>query len=273
MDYMLVMLDVDGTLLSDTPQVSQRVKSAIQRVQDLGVTVSLCTGRLARTCQDLVEELRLDSYSVYYSGALLKNLLTGVTLKKYVLAPEIAQEIVEFARQHQIYLEVHTEDAYLYELRGSYSDFQRDTLGISPIYSDMLDVIHTYEILKLQFVTESPEDLQKIETLKQNNGHIALSSGKAPGYPMTFINVIPAKISKGSGIREIAEVMGIDRQQIIAVGDSIGDIEALEEAGLGVAMANAEDKVKSHADYIAPSVWEDGVAEVLERFILARQEE
>ena len=71
---------------------------------------------------------------------------------------------------------------------------------------------------------------------------------------------------------EIAEVMGIDRQQIIAVGDSIGDIEALEEAGLGVAMANAEEKVKLHADYIAPSVWEDGVAEVLEKFILARQE-
>jgi hydroxymethylpyrimidine pyrophosphatase-like HAD family hydrolase len=85
---------------------------------------------------------------------------------------------------------------------------------------------------------------------------------------MTFINVIPAGISKGSGVQEIAQAMGISLDQVIAVGDSVGDIEALEIAGLGVAMGNAEEELKQHADYIAASVWEDGVAQILERFLL-----
>lgn len=269
MKYKLVMLDVDGTILSDTPEVSEGVKSAIRRAQDLGVTVSLCTGRLATTCQDIVEELQLDSYSVYYSGTLLKNLITGKTLKKHALDPDVAEEIVRFARTHRIYVEVHTEQAFLYELQDSYSDFQRDTLEINPICTDILEVVKTHEVLKLQFVTESPEELEKINSFKHNNGHIALSSGKAVGYPsMTFTNVIPAGISKGAGIQEIADFMGIGSEHVIAIGDSMGDISAIKMAGLGVAMGNSEEKVKRHADYIAASVWEDGVAEVLEKFIL-----
>jgi len=122
--------------------------------------------------------------------------------------------------------------------------------------------------LKLQFVTESSAALEKISNLKCDNGHVDLSSGKAPGYPMTFINVIPAGISKGSGVQEIAQAMEISLDQVIAVGDSIGDIEAIEIAGLGVAMGNAEEEVKRHADYITASVGEDGVAQVLEKCIL-----
>ena len=270
-DYLLVMLDVDGTILSETLQISQRVKSAIRHTQELGVTVGLCTGRLVTTCQNIVDELQLDSYGVYYNGALLKNLISGQTLRKYVLPSEAAANIVRFARTHQLYLEVHTDDSFLYELEGSFSEFQRETLGIDPVCVNLMDAVNAHDVLKLQFVTESSEELDKINCLKQNNGHLELSPGKAPGYPdMTFINVIPSGISKGSGVREIAEFMGIDLEQVIAVGDSIGDIDAMEVAGLGVAMGNAEDEVKRRADYIAPSVWDDGVADVLERFILAR---
>jgi Cof subfamily protein (haloacid dehalogenase superfamily) len=270
MDYKLVMLDVDGTLIDETKVISPRVKTAIRQVQDIGVTVGLCTGRLAITCTQIVEELQLNSYGVYYSGALLKNLLTGDVLKQHLFPSDIAQDIVRFAREQNLYLEVHTENDYFYELQDSYSDFQDDTLGLTPIYTDILDVItqHDHDILKLQFVTESSAALEKINNLKHNNGCIELSTGKAPGYPMTFINVIPAGISKGSGVQEIAQAMGISLDQVIAVGDSVGDIEALEIAGLGVAMGNAEEELKQHADYIAASVWEDGVAQILERFLL-----
>ncbi len=268
--YKLVMLDVDGTILGNSPVVSRTVKTAIQRAQACGVTVGLCTGRLAISCQDLVEELQLDSYGVYYSGSLLKNLLNGATLNKHALTADVAQEIVKFARTHQIYLEAHTEQAYLYELEDSYSDFQQRTLGIHPICTDLLELVATHEILKFQFVTEKPEDLEKIDHLHQENGQIALSSGKTPEYPsMTFTNVIPDGISKGSGICEIAASMGITPQQVIAVGDSSGDIDAFEAAGLGVAMGNAEEEVKQRADYITGSVKDDGVAEVLEKFILS----
>lgn len=269
MEYKLVMLDVDGTLVADTDDISPRVKTAIQRVQQLGVTVSLCTGRLVPTCQQIVEELQLNSYGVYYSGALLKNLITGVTLQKYVLHKESVREVIGFARERHIYLETHTEETYFYELQNSYSDFQRDTLGIEPIYADMLDIAAQYDVLKLQFITESADALAQIETFKQRNGHVALSSGKAPGYPtMTFTNVIPAGVSKGTGILAISQATGIDLKQIIAVGDSIGDIEALQIAGLGVAMGNSEAELFPYADYVTSSVWDDGVAEVLEQFIL-----
>ncbi|MBD3305500.1 Cof-type HAD-IIB family hydrolase [candidate division KSB3 bacterium] len=271
MRYKLVMLDVDGTLLSTAPHASQCVRSAIRRAQDQGVTVGLCTGRIAKTCQTLVEALALDSYSVYYSGTLLKNLITGRVLKKHALPHPIVQEIVQFARAQAIYLELHTEEAYLYELRNSYSDFQHTILELEPIYADLSHVDPSYEILKLQFVTESPTHLDRIAAFtRQNCQHIALSAGKAPGHPtMDFINVIPVGISKGQGIREIAADMGIGLEQVIAIGDSLGDIDALEVAGLGVAMGNAEEAVKERADYVAASVWEAGVAEVLERFVLA----
>jgi len=121
------MLDVDGTLIDETKVISQRVKTAIRHVQDIGVTVSLCTGRLAITCEQIVEKLQLNSYSVYYSGALLKNLLTDNVLKQHLFPLDVAQEIVRFAREQNMYLEVHTENAYFYELQDSYSDFQRNT--------------------------------------------------------------------------------------------------------------------------------------------------
>lgn len=268
MNYKLVMLDVDGTLINETKTISPRVRKAIEQAQRMGVIVTLCTGRLAVTCRDIVEELNLDSYGVYYSGALLKNVLRGNTLRKHTLPAHVAAELVLFARQHQLYLEVHTEEAYLYELEDAYSDFQAETLGVSPILTDLLEAVKTHEVLKLQFVTESEEAVRHINTFHLRNHHFELSPGKAPGYPMDFINAVPLGISKGTGIADIAQAMNIPLEQVIAVGDSLGDLEAIQTAGVGVAMGDANEALQAQAQYVAPPVWEDGVADVLEKFVL-----
>jgi Cof subfamily protein (haloacid dehalogenase superfamily) len=271
MTYQMVMLDIDGTLVDERQQVSARVKTAIRRVQARGIPVGLCTGRLARTCYRLVEELHLDHYSIYYSGTLLKNLLTGQVLQKHPFSPQIARQLIRLAREQHLFLELHTEEAYYYELPDSYSEFQHALLGIAPVATDLLEIITHTEVLKLQFVTAGPEEFAHLLRFQREHGQVALSSGRAPGHPhMLFTNVIPAGISKGSGLREVAGSARIPLEQVLVIGDSTGDIDAMRVAGLGVAMGNAEEEVKQAADYVTASVAEDGVALALEHFILNR---
>ena len=83
-----------------------------------------------------------------------------------------------------------------------------------------------------------------------------------------FVEIISPRVSKGRGVAHLADLYGVSRAQTIAVGDSGNDLSMVQWAGLGVAMGNASADVKAVADWIAPPVSEDGVAAVIERFVL-----
>ena len=83
-----------------------------------------------------------------------------------------------------------------------------------------------------------------------------------------FLEVINSNTSKGIALEALAKNIGISSHEVIAIGDSYNDISMIEYAGLGVAVDNAYDEIKSRADYISKSNIDNGVAEVIERFIL-----
>ena len=82
------------------------------------------------------------------------------------------------------------------------------------------------------------------------------------------MEVVPNGIDKAASIKKLTEILGISREEIIACGDGFNDVSMIKYAGLGVCMANGCDAAKAVADYIAPSNDEDGVAEVIEKFVL-----
>jgi len=87
-----------------------------------------------------------------------------------------------------------------------------------------------------------------------------------------YLEMLHPEATKGRALRVVAGYFGIPRQEVIAIGDSFNDLDMIRYAGLGVVMENAREEVKRFADYVTRSNEDDGVAEVLEKFVLGREE-
>jgi hypothetical protein len=84
----------------------------------------------------------------------------------------------------------------------------------------------------------------------------------------TNLEINPLGVNKAYGIGEVCKLLGIEMSQVVAVGDSLNDLAAIQAAGLGVAMGNAQETVQQEADAVVASNNEDGIAEVIEKYIL-----
>jgi hypothetical protein len=190
-------------------------------------------------------------------------------LYKRLLEQDAARLVIRFGRARRIqvnYYLLNGDDDELYvELLTpwgeNYSQFSKVPLNQVP---DLEELLQRGNPLKLLLVDDEPLTNLYLQELRERLGdrvHLAKSKPR-------FLEVGHPDATKGRGLQELAAWLQLDRSQILAIGDSYNDIEMLEFAGLGIAMANSPPDVRSRCGYVTASNDEDGVAQALERFVL-----
>ncbi len=265
MTFRIIASDLDGTLRADGQPISPRVREAIRRARALGVHVVLATGRLLLTAEPYARELGLVDPVVCNHGATIHDLSTHETVFRRCLPLDITREILAEMDSRSSAV-VCTEDGF-YTRRlspeaqryiGSY--YETEHTHIVPDWAESLP----REPLKMVFVNNPEVSSELYGDLARRWGdrlHVVQS------HPM-YVEVTHRGASKGIALAHLAQQWGISRQEVIAVGDWENDASMIEWAGLGVAMGNAIDSIKAIADYVAPTVQEDGVAHVIDKFVL-----
>jgi len=268
--YKLLVLDIDGTLLDKNGVISAEDRNALARVGDLGLPVSLSTGRVAQACLGIISQLSLDSYHIFFDGALVSNPNRGKEIYVQPIDKMVVKPAIEFAHLNGINLEFYSADHYFVERETWASDIRRDFYHTPPTVVDISKLWQKERIIKGVLTLLSPEERARAELLYlQFKDSLSFSWTKTPAYPeVDFINVLAPEVSKGKALPALASHLGISLTEIIAVGDGTNDISLLSSAGLAIAMGDAPDELKAIADFITLDVDHNGLAEAIKKFLL-----
>jgi len=275
----LVALDIDGTLVGDDAVLGERTRWAVRDAMAMGVLVVVATGRMPSSAMSFVDALGIRGPLIAYQGALIRaspdplharRRRTGLPLGRIIshtpMPAVVARDIVRWVRAYD--LDPHLNHLERFILRADdpgaddYSRFNGVDAELAP---DLAGAI-THPITKILAAGE-PEDVARAFGLARE-----AFAGRATvtvSHPR-FLEFLAPGVSKGQAVRRVARSHGIPLGQAMAVGDQYNDLEMIAAVGHGVAMPTAPAVVQAVARYIAPSVEEEGAAQMIERLVLAR---
>jgi Cof subfamily protein (haloacid dehalogenase superfamily) len=254
--YKLIAADLDGTLMGEDAIISPKVKEAVRRAMEKGVKFTIATGRAFSSTCLFAQELKANAPLICYQGGLIKDHLSGQVIHEQSVPLPLAQEVIRFTQQRGLYLNVYMDDGRAYTERVSpeasyYTGIAKEAV---------LDREPMKFIIVLSDDGTTESLIAELEVLFAGRMRFVRS------YPR-FVEGIPLSVSKGHALARLADHLNISLEETIGIGDNDNDLELVERAGLGVAMGNASPALKAAADYIAPLIDKDGVAEVIERFV------
>ncbi|MCB2290447.1 Cof-type HAD-IIB family hydrolase [Clostridium sp. CS001] len=273
MEYKLICIDMDGTLLNDKKIVSEENIKAIRLAYEKGVRIAVCTGRIFTSADFFSEILGVKSPVIASNGAFIMEKDKGEVVYKATLGVEKCKKLLAMFRKHDIYPHYYTSDTVFTEKLVYSSSFYVEVNKTLPkdkqvkivVVKDWDEVFKTYEneIFKGIGVDENIEKIKEIKASLRNMDEFEVVSSRFNNF-----EAMNKCVSKGNAVEILANFYGITREQIICIGDSENDLSMIKFAGLGVAMGNADEEVKAAAQYITESNNCDGVARVIEKFVL-----
>jgi phosphoglycolate phosphatase (TIGR01487 family) len=241
--YRLLALDMDGTLLNDEQIITPKTVEWIQKAVDAGVHVCLSTGRASKSAMPYAEQLGLKTPMIMVNGSEVWRAPYEL-YRRSLMDPVLVQQMYDIAQEYDIWF-------WAYSVDEVYNRNNWD------------GEILSREWLKFGYSTEDDEIRHKLLMRLQDMGGLEITNSSPHN-----LEINPLGVNKASGIREVCQLLGLEMSQVVAVGDSLNDLAAIQQAGFGVAMGNAQETVKQEADAVVASNNDDGIAEVIQKYIL-----
>ncbi|MEG1505501.1 MAG: Cof-type HAD-IIB family hydrolase, partial [Lachnospiraceae bacterium] len=253
------------TLMNSNNQISEENKKWIQVAREKGVYILLISGRPYVSMERVAKELGLDDCIVVaLAGCDIRKYPSGTSVSSSCLTKEQVLDLQKLATDISCYLQVFRLDgSYYFQKKTKYSDMYEAYFGYSGQQLDMQEIAFC-DICKGMFIME-PEDLKKAE---KQIGEGLPEGLNAETIWKNMIDTYRSCADKGTGVKYVANLLGISNKEIIACGDEKVDLPMFKEVGLSVAMGNAVEEVKKAVDIVTLTNDEDGVAEIIKRYIV-----
>ncbi len=282
----LLALDLDGTLLDSRGRVTDENRSAIKAAEDVGVLVTIATGRRYRDARPLGLDLQLNAPLISHNGALIKYAATLKTVASSLLDPNTTLEIVRVGKAYGgdalVSADPHGKGAMLYDrVSESNIPLQRYLAWAMRLHGDDADeaVTHVgelerelpgHEVIHISFSGSCEPMQQMLATLETELGpSVTILPTIYPQLDFTLIDILPPGTTKGTGVETLARLNSFAANEVMVIGDNFNDIDMLEFAGTPVVMGNADPSLLERPEfYKTVSNDESGVAEAIGRFIL-----
>lgn len=260
--YRLLALDLDGTLLNEQGELTAETETAVKGAQAAGITVTLATGRLLADALPYARRLAITAPLILHHGALLMA-PDGTTLKHQTIAGAAAQELVKLARELDLSCQAYVAGQLVVEEVTAWTRIYLGYSEAKPVVVPDLAAYVVGSISQFDFLGHPEELAPAREQVRKRVGRAVRTTSSHPN----LLEVLAAGVSKGRALQRLAEHLGIPIAATVAVGDGLNDLEMLQVAGLGVAMANAPEAVRSQARYITASNNENGVARLIAKLL------
>lgn len=264
--YKLICTDLDDTLITSEAKLTERTKDAVRRYKEAGGRFCIVTGRMTPGAIPICKELSLDTETATYQGAVVTDLSTGEVIFKTAIENSKAVKILRYIESKGFYCQTYSGDEFWTRKAGEHTVLY-GKLSCARYRETVVPLSEAVEKEKLEppkiLIMAEPEKVPAFkEELSEKFGDDFLINTSKP----FIIEIIPKTISKAKAVESIAKRRGIKREEIICVGDSENDLTMLTYAGLGVAVSNASDYVKSFVKVVAPDNNSDGVAWVIDNY-------
>ena len=260
------MCDLDRTLVGEDAVLRPRTETALRAAVEAGMRVVVATGRMFRSVRPYLEQAALADPVVCYQGAVVADPVSGEFLLHEPIPLDLARETIRAVEAKGFGLNCYVGDE-LYVTRETaaarrYADFQH-----LPIHA-VGDLAEWLAEPPTKLVTiDDPEVLDDLEARMKAEFDGRLYISKSLPY---FLEFASPNVTKASGVAFVAERVGFSAHRTVAFADGENDVELIDWAGYGVAVANAHERVLAAADVVCPPVDEEGVAQMIEAFLDSR---
>lgn len=270
MKYKLLVLDVDGTVLNNAKEISKRTLVALLKIQQMGIRIVLASGRPTYGLLPLAKSLELGIYGGFilsYNGGQIIKAQNGEILFERRINPEMLPYMERKARKNGFALFTYHDDTIITDSpENEHIRNEARLNNLRVIKEDELSVATGFAPCKCMLVSDDEEALIGLEEHWKRRLNGVLDVFRSEPY---FLEVVPCAVDKANTLGVLLEILGVTREEVVAIGDGVCDVTMLQLAGLGIAMGQSQDSVKACADYITASNEEDGVALAVEKTIIA----
>lgn len=272
--YDALILDVDGTLVGSDKKVSEKTKQAIIQAQERGKTVAIASGRsisgIRRTASSISLE-KFGGYVIAYNGTTVINCKTGECIYNQTVDADMIKPVYEAAKAAKVGILVyHDQNKELIAGNGVDEYIQMDAQACEISIREAKDFVKEVNFPVNKFLLSGePSYMKKVEMeMKEKFGDRLNIFRSDPCY----VELLPRFIDKAVAVDKLMKYLDIKRDKVICVGDSYNDLPMIQYAGMGVAMGNAQPEVRNAADYVTSSNDEDGVVEIIQKFMTPKAE-
>lgn len=289
--YKLVAIDLDGTLLNSYGEISQRNKEAIQKSMEKGTEVVIASGRPISSAKSYANETGANNYIICGNGSMLYDMKKDAIIYDKFIERQKALEIIKICEDNSIFFNIYTENLTITKSMNYnisfYNNENKKVPDDKKTNIKIIDNIYKYveenpkiNILKITVCDECKiifdgiikklREVKNVEVLElQHMARKVIKLGTEEKMVEYYYTEITSKdVNKWGAISKLAEILQIDSNEIMAIGDNMNDKEMIENAGLGVIMQNSAPYMKEFANVIVSDNNNDGVAEALEKYVI-----
>ena len=289
--YKLIAIDLDGTLLDSYGQISEKNKQTIQRAMEQGIEVVLTSGRNPMSVKNFAFDIQANNYMICGNGALIYDLKQNETIYGQFLDKKKILQLIQICEENSIYYSINTQDSILtkslnynvlfyHQENSQKPDNKKTNIHIvQDIYQYVLDRKEE-DYIKMNICDDSmiifKSIMKKIKKVKNIDvldvGHMSrkiIKTGTEEScIEYYYTEITKENIDKWSAIAYLIDKLNIKPEEVMTIGDNINDQTMLENAGLGIAMANSAPYIQKMADEVTLDNNADGVAVAIEKHIL-----
>jgi Cof subfamily protein (haloacid dehalogenase superfamily) len=262
----LVALDLDGTLIGEDLVLRPRVREAIAAAQSRGVAVTIVTGRMFAAARPFARALDVQGPIVCYQGAAIFDAPTGAVLRETPVHRDVTRDTLQWAHDHGVHAQCYADDKLYVDEINRFSKRYTDLARVEPVVVPSLrEAFAERPTIKIVTVDDPDRADAHLAALRELLGERAYLTRSHKD----FVEVVDPAVNKGEALAFVAQRHGIPLDATLAVGDAWNDVPLLDAAAVGVAMGSGPPELLARADHVVADVAHDGVAEALERYVLA----
>lgn len=289
--YKLIAVDLDGTLLNSYGNISEKNKNSIKKSMEKGAEVVIASGRPVSSAKAYANEAGANKYVICGNGSVLYDIQKEQILYNKSIDKQKVLQIIKICEENSIFYSIYTENLtiakslnynilfYNNENKKMPDDKKTNIKIINNIYKYLEDNPNT-EILKITVCDENSiifggivkrlKEIKDIDVLEvQHMARKVITSGtKEIKIEYHYTEITSKNVNKWNAIEKLADILKIQKEEIMAIGDNMNDKEMIENAGLGIIMENSAPYMKKFADKVVSNNNEDGVSEALEKYVL-----
>src|SRR6202521_2265912 len=243
--------------------------AAVKAATAAGVTVVLATGRMFKSSLRYAEPLGLTGPIINYQGAVVREIASGDVWYRCELTVPMQQRVLAFAEPRDWHVNAYVDErVYTARTRPEADLYARIAMVPYEVVGPLSKWVRQ-DSTKMVLVDMDPEDVPaRIAELGAWMGDI----GRVTRSLDWFVEVVNPQVSKARALALVADRLGVAQAEVCAIGDNLNDEDMVSWAGLGVAMGNAPEALKGVAKYVTSRIGEAGVAQVIERFVIGKEE-
>jgi Cof subfamily protein (haloacid dehalogenase superfamily) len=270
MPIRLLALDLDDTLLRSDLSISYRTRSVIKKAQGAGVVVTLASGRAPVAMEDFSRLLgmnRRPGYLICNNGTVIRETNTGKTIFERRIKVETALSAFDLAAAEGFAVQIYEDDIMYVSRSNEFADTDQKLTGLRQVVVENFRGMVAQGVYKL-IIPGDPMLLSPLESILRTYLGSDITLFTSRPY---FLELLPAGTDKGTALAKVAETFGIKQEEVLAIGDSLNDEAMIRWAGIGVAMANGDERIKNIASLVTKKTNDDdGIVEVIEKYVLGK---